>query len=522
MNIQNLDLKKEVRKIMNFFNVGKYDVVIKKSKILLKKNPEFIALYNIIGISHQKEKNYKEAINTFKKGLLIDTLSLELNLNLANTYKLERDFKQAEQTYEKILKINPSYVLALLNYGNLKNDLNLVEDSLSLYNKALAVDENNFSIHFNKAFILQAIGKFDESIFHAKKSLELNKNFTPADTLLSKMLNYKENKWHLDKMIEKAKNDKLSLSQIYNLNFAIGSAYERIKEEKLSMKHIIIANETKRKILKYNIKDDINLFDKIKNSFQNLDFKAKQLTNKSSDKDLIFILGMPRSGTTLVEQIVSTHSKVYGAGELFTLAHLIKDEFFDINNNKKLNNNSIRDTNFEEWPLKYNDYLENLKSNKKFLTDKNPLNFLWIGFIKIIFPNAKIIHCIRNPEENCLSIFKNLFPGDDLAWCYDQRELGNYYNLYTDLMKFWHNLFPNSIYDIKYEELINNQEDQIKMLINACGLEWEEQCLNFHQNKKPIKTLSITQARQKIYKTSLNLSKNFKVELKELFSIISR
>ena len=105
MNIQNLDLKKEVRKIMNFFNVGKYDVVIKKSKILLKKNPEFIALYNIIGISHQKEKNYKEAINTFKKGLLIDTLSLELNLNLANTYKLERDFKQAEQTYEKNLKL---------------------------------------------------------------------------------------------------------------------------------------------------------------------------------------------------------------------------------------------------------------------------------------------------------------------------------------------------------------------------------------------------------------------------------
>jgi hypothetical protein len=89
-------------------------------------------------------------------------------------------------------------------------------------------------------------------------------------------------------------------------------------------------------------------------------------------------------------------------------------------------------------------------------------------------------------------------------------------------MKFWHNLLPDSIYDIKYEELINNQENQIKMLIHACGLEWEEQCLNFHQNKKPIKTLSITQARQKIYKTSLNLSENFKVELKELFSIISR
>jgi hypothetical protein len=161
-------------------------------------------------------------------------------------------------------------------------------------------------------------------------------------------------------------------------------------------------------------------------------------------------------------------------------------------------------------------------SNESFLTDKNPLNFLWIGFIKIVFPNAKIIHCYRDPKETCLSIYKNVFPGLDLAWTYNQKELGAYYNLYKDLMKFWHKLFPNYIYDIEYEKLINNQEEQSKALIAACNLKWETNCLDFHQNKRLIKTLSITQARQKIYNTSLNLSKNYKLELKELFSILSK
>lgn len=137
-----------------------------------------------------------------------------------------------------------------------------------------------------------------------------------------------------------------------------------------------------------------------------------------------------------------------------------------------------------------------------------------------MFPNAKIIHSHRAARENCLSIYKNLFPGSDSAWCYDQTELGQYYNLYKDLMNFWNDLLPNYIYNIKYEDLVSDQEKQSKMLIEACGLDWEEQCLNFHKNSKPIRTLSINQARQKIYKTSLNLSDNYNSELKQLFSIL--
>ena len=522
MNDLNLFFKKEIKKIMNYFNAGKYDVVITKSKILLKKNPEFMVLYNIIGISLQKINRYEEAKNIFLQGLKINSNSLDLILNLANIYKAEKKYNLAEEFYQKILKINPTYILALLNYGNLKNDLNQSEEALELYERALKVDNNNYSIHFNKAFMLQSTGKFEDAIFHSKKCLELNSNCTPADILLSKMLDYKENDWHLQSMLTKINNQDIAIENLYDLHFAIGNVYEKIGELTLSINHVHKANEIKRKNLKFNINDEIKLINSIKNTFNNLDLNTLQIDNDHPNKNIIFILGMPRSGTTLVEQIISTHPNVYGAGELFILAQIIKDNFFNnINHSNQLNIDLIKNTNFNEWQKKYHVHLANFKSNEQYLTDKNPLNFLWIGFIKIVFPNAKIIHCHRGPEETCLSIYKNNFPGKDLGWTYNQNELGTYYNLYKNLMKFWHKLLPNYIYDIKYEDLINNQEVQTKSLIEACGLKWNDNCLNFHQNKKPIKTLSVSQARQKIYKTSLKLSENYKLELKELFSLLS-
>ena len=175
MNSKDLHFKNEIKKIMNYFNVAKYDVAIQKSKILLKKNPEFIPLFNIIGISYQKQKKNDEAKKTFKKGLLVDPLSLDLRLNLANSYKAERDFNTAEENYLKILEINSSHILTLLNYGNLKTDLNMENEAIELYDKALKIDDNNFTAHFNKSFTLQAIGNFKEAKFH---SLHLNCQFS--------------------------------------------------------------------------------------------------------------------------------------------------------------------------------------------------------------------------------------------------------------------------------------------------------------------------------------------------------
>ena len=137
-----------------------------------------------------------------------------------------------------------------------------------------------------------------------------------------------------------------------------------------------------------------------------------------------------------------------------------------------------------------------------------------VGFIRLLFPNSKIIHCQREPKANCLSIYKNLFEADG-PWCYNKKEINDYYNLYLDLMNFWDKKFPGEIYNIKYEDLILNPDAEIKKLIDTLKIGWDSNCLKFYENKNAIKTLSVNQARNKIYLSSLNLYEKYKPFLKE-------
>ena len=146
---------------------------------------------------------------------------------------------------------------------------------------------------------------------------------------------------------------------------------------------------------------------------------------------------------------------------------------------------------------------------------------MWIGFIRILFPNSKIIHCERNPKDNCVSLYKNVFEGG-INFCYTQEELAEFYNLYLDLMKFWQSSLPNDFLNIKYEEIINNPEIEIKKMLDYCDLNWEENCLNFSNNKTPIKTASIGQARNSIYSTSVKSFTRYEIFLSDLFRSIQK
>ena len=187
----------------------------------------------------------------------------------------------------------------------------------------------------------------------------------------------------------------------------------------------------------------------------------------------------------------------------------------DIISEEKINN-LINDEFFTDQLRKdYYDYLKRFNSNKNLITDKAPLNFRWIGLIKILFPGAKIIHCTRNPKDNCFSLYKNNFEGG-LNFSYNQKELSSYYKLYLDLMNFWLDLFPNSIFEANYEKIVNNPQHEIEKILRFCNLPWEDNCLNFHKNKTPIKTMSTAQARQPIYKSSINSYDKFSSFLEDL------
>ena len=273
-------------------------------------------------------------------------------------------------------------------------------------------------------------------------------------------------------------------------------------------------NKLKSDLINHDVNLEINLFKIMKETFDKFE---NETINENKNAEVIFILGMPRSGTSLVEQIITSHSNVFGGGELPILSNIVKLNFITTQNSFVDNLKEIIEDPLKVNKLKldYLKYINNFKFDEKFITDKAPLNFRWIGFIKVLFPNAKIIHCTRDPKNNCLSMFKNLFEGG-LNFTYDQSDLVKYYKSYEDLMNFWNKKFTDSIFEVKYENLISNNEKIIKEIIKFCNLNWEDDCLNYHNNKTPIKTMSTAQARKPIYKTSLNQFEKYKEYLEIL------
>jgi hypothetical protein len=203
---------------------------------------------------------------------------------------------------------------------------------------------------------------------------------------------------------------------------------------------------------------------------------------------------------------------VHGAGELNHIGNFIEKNFF-------LNDKNLPEKKLLEFQ---NYYIEKLDTQKDIVTDKAPLNFKWIGFLLATFPNCKIIHSNRDPMDTCWSMFKNFFSSKKMNFCYNLENLGKYYILYKELMTFWKSKFGDRIYDINYEDLITNQETEVKKLLKNCELDWDENCMTFYENKKSVATASLAQVRSPIYKSSVQKWKNYSSELNELLQIIQK
>ena len=426
--------------------------------------------------------------------------------NLAMTHKNLLQYNLAEELFLKIIKLNNKYINVYINYGNLKRDLNKFDDAIKLYEQALSISKENPVIYYSLALAYQGIGDFKKTIFYSKKILEIDKNFTRADHLISQSTKYKKEDEHYKSLLNKKDNTNFKKNEKIDLLFSLAKAEEDIGRIDNASKYLLEANKIKKDSINYNVRHEINLLEDIEKIFTNYTLE----TDKKLKSNIIFILGLPRSGTSLVEQIITSHTQVFGGGELPILSNIIKRHFIK---NEKINSESLK--NIEENNLldkirnEYFNYINFFNFNEKYITDKAPLNFRWIGFIKLLFPNAKIIHCKRDPKNNCLSMFKNLFEGG-LNFTYNQDDLVKYFKSYENLIQFWHKKYPKQIFDINYEKLILNNKEEIKKLIKFCDLNWEENCLSFHKNKAPIKTMSTAQARNPIYKSSLNQFEKYK------------
>ena len=510
-------IKNKIQQLINHYHNRNFKYVVDEGQILLKKNPKNIFLINLVALSFQGAGNFKMAANGFVEVINLDNRNKEAYNNLGTVFRATKNYDDAKKNFEKSLKIDPNFVHAITNLGNLYFELNDYEKAIETLKKAVTINDKNALAHYNLGLVYQSMGQKENAINQLNKVLQINPTNTNADKLISRLTKYERNNSHLNEMENKLNNPKLTDFQKIQLYFSLGKAYEDIKDYNESFKYIKLANENKKKLLNYNLKNEIQTFKNLKNYFDKFDFKKQN--NLTYDKEIIFIVGLPRSGTSLIEQIISSHSKVYGCGELSYINDLIQKNLFNsgILDNSKLQN--LTNLKIQSLANNYLELLKKFNNKSQFYTDKAPLNFIWIGIIKMIFPNSKIIHCLRNPKDNILSLYKNDFDGK-LNFTYSFDDLVEFYNEYHNLISFWKTKLFDQIFDAKYEKIIENPEKQIKEILNFCNLDFEEKCLKYYETKRPIKTVSSDQARQPLYDSSISSYKNYEMFMKDIFSKI--
>ena len=508
---QQLKIKTDV--LTNKLSAGLFDEVITEAKGLLRKRSHQI-IYNILSIAYQSLGKFDLSVKIMEEALKKNPKNPYFLNNMGiSKHKLEC-FEEAEHYFKRGLTVAPNYINILNNIGNLKKDLNQIDEAIFFYKKSLLINENLTETQFNLATIYITLGKFNDAEKHLNKILEINPKITEADRLISSFTKYREDSHHLKTMINKIEDKTLNKNQLIHLHFALGKAFEDVEKYETSFKNFNKANQYLNEIVKYDIHQDVEKFEKIK---ETAEYINKVIINKNS-RQLIFIVGMPRSGTSLIEQIISSHSNVFGGGELPFLSNVVNEEIL---NNKKLDtikDNDLKDL-LEITQEQYISKISKMDSSNKVFIDKAPLNYRYIGFIKKIFPNSKIINCNRDPIDVCWSNYKNFF-SRTLLFSNDLNNLALYYSLYQNYIKFWKELFPDEIYDMIYENLVENPKEEIKNLLNFCDLEWEENCLKHENNPKSIKTASWVQARKPIYQSAVKSSDHFRVYLAELIKKI--
>lgn len=550
-NTQSLPLEKQVKEIENLLRSGRLEQSERLCKQLIYKSPNADILYGCLGsILFQQGKSllalksYDKAIllnpllalNHLNKALVLESLDrldeslascnkgIDLSpeipniyLSRAEIYKKKGEFEEAIKDYDHALTIDPNFVQALNNKGTLHSDLGNMNEALKNYENAIKINPSLAHIYYNKALAHTALGQFKEATIGHQKAVQLNPDHGQASYCLTNLKSFDLKDSFVATMEKNALSAKTGSLDRVNFLFALAKVYEEAKNYDASFSFLEKGNSYRHKLNNYDFQNYVNTFKTIKNVFT--DRKLSKVDNRQlqSAQRPIFIVGMPRSGTTLVEQLLASHHQIHGAGELRFISELVGEIFEPAQHKTSQNRNVVPiDQKLESFSEDYYTKITNLGIRKPFFTDKMPHNFRFLGFILAALPEAKVIHCRRHPIATCWSIYKTLFGHTGNSFAYDLKSLGAYFKLYEDLMLFWHKKFPGEIYDLSYESLTENQEHESRKLLDFCGLEWEEDCMNFQKTERVVKTASATQVRKKIYRGSSDDWKKFKKHLEPL------
>jgi len=486
----------------------------------LELAPNYAEAHYNIATAFMTLEQLEKAEVSFNKTLSLNSKHSLAHQGLAKLYQEQRNTPKALALAEKAVTIITDDAALYSLLGSIYTDAAYAEKAEQVFATALSLDPDLASAYLGKGQLLMEQGALTEAEECFQQAFTLDASNLATQFALAQVKKVSINDDNFKHLLSQAHQlDSMREVKALPLHFALAKSYDDTNQYDLAFKHYLEGCRLKRKRIHYSADNNANNMGKIKQFFSKN--RINSLRGKGCNSaSPIFVLGMPRSGTTLTEQIIASHPDVHGAGELSDLLQLADH----VNKHNTTGYpGSLTGLSQDDFNMLGEQYVKGLQErapHAKHITDKMPANFICIGLIHLMLPNAKIIHVKRNPVDTCLSGFTRLFSKGQFH-SYDLTEMGHFYRDYHDLMAHWKDVLPEgSFYEVQYEDLVADTENQAKALIDYCGLEWNPACLDFHKTKRNIRTASITQVRQPIYKTSVERWRSYEEHLKPLFDAL--
>ncbi len=487
--------------------------LIEQSVRVEPKNADFL---NNLGTVLRDLGRAAAAADHFRRAVAARPDMLAARDNLGTVLKLEGRFEAAEEVFRGTIGRNPFHVRARLGLGDTLQEAGRLDAALAVFEEALAIRPKDAEVLHAYGVGLMEKGRLAEAAEMFRRALAADPAMARAWQMLSQVKRQEKADGELAAMAAlHARVPENSLERM-QLSFGLGKAHDDLRQYERAFDYVAEGNAIRRKGIAYDGERTRREFEAMKATFSKAFFEHRR-PSAIDDDTPIFVVGMPRSGTTLVEQIIASHPKVFGAGELTILKTAVGKGFpLDMKGGFPAGIADMPDKAFADAGHDYLDMLHARYPGFRHVTDKMPGNFMLIGFLHMMLPKAKIVHCARNAVATCLSIFKTNFRGDGHLYSYDLGELADFHNLYTDMMAHWRDVLPGVVHDVRYEDFVADQEGQSRALIEYLGLPWDDAVLSFHENQRQVRTASAAQVRQPMYKGSVDLWTRYGDKLKPL------
>ena len=470
----------------------------------LRINPEFPDALNNLGTAMLARGNPEAGAEFCGKAVRLRPVFPEGHNSLGNALVRLGKHQEAIQHYQTAISQHPGFAEAYNNQGSALDSLGDLSGAVSCFEKAAVLDGRYADPHANLGMIHTRYGRLDEARRAFERAVELAPDNAKFLVYLAELKRFAPDDPHVPIMERMAEDPAVGDDGKVGLHFALSKACMDFQDHARAARHMVQGNAIRRRQISYDEKASLEELSRIRELFTPDLMQRHARSGHPSDAP-VFIVGMPRSGTTLIEQVLASHEAVFGADELPHLAD-------GVQRLPGLMGSELPYPEFvpvmtQDWLARLGgDYLGAVKALAPAaarITDKMPANFRFVGLIHLAFPNARIIHARRDPIDNCLSCYSILFT-EGQAFTYDLGELGRLYKGYARLMRHWHDVLPAGVMiDVQYEDLVGNFESEARRIVAHCGLDWSPACLEFHKTSRAVRTASATQVRQPLYATAV-------------------